>query len=51
MPHCAPLCCVVRKHAPLAVQHPSAQLVASHTHWPAEQRWPTAHAGPLPHSH
>lgn len=33
----------------LAVQQPFAQVVASQTHWPPEQRWSALHALPLPH--
>ena len=29
-------------------QHPDGHDVALQTHWPAEQRWPTAHAAPEP---
>ncbi len=29
-------------------QQPLGQLVALQTHLPAEQRWPAAHAGPVP---
>jgi len=33
------------------MQHPLAHEVASHTHAPDTQRWPTAHAFPAPHAH
>lgn len=38
-------------HWPVASQQPVAQLVASHTQTPPEQRWPTAHTAPVPHAH
>jgi hypothetical protein len=47
-PHCEPLCWLGRRQAPEAVQQPFAQLVASHTHWPLTQRWPTLQLGPVP---
>lgn len=38
-------------HWPLAVQHPFAQEDESHTHAPLLQRWPDAHARPVPQEH
>jgi hypothetical protein len=32
-------------------QQPVGQLVASHTHAPPTQRWPSAHTPELPHAH
>jgi hypothetical protein len=32
-------------------QQPDGQLLMSQMHWPALQRWPSTHAGPVPHRH
>lgn len=37
-------------HRPLVPQHP-AQLAGSQTQLPLLQRWPAAHAWPMPHTH
>jgi hypothetical protein len=37
--------------SPLLSQQPLRQLVASHTHLPATQRWPGAHGDPVPQVH
>jgi hypothetical protein len=42
------VCAVPARHWPVASQQPVAQLVASHTQAPPEQRCPTAHVAPLP---
>lgn len=42
---------VVPTQRPLAVQHPFAHDDESHTHAPLLQRWPDAHARPVPHEH
>ena len=45
------VCAVPALHWPVASQQPVGQLVASQTQAPPEQRWPTAHAGPVPQAH
>jgi hypothetical protein len=47
LPHCVLL--VPTWQAPATSQQPPAQLVASQTHPPLTQRWPTPHALPVPH--
>lgn len=39
------------RHVPSLAQQPVVQLVLSQTQVPPEQRWPAAHAGPVPHAH
>ncbi len=40
-----------RTHWPEALQQPSGQDEASHTHTPPAQRWPWVQARPVPHAH
>jgi hypothetical protein len=42
---------MLRTRQVVPVQQPAAHEVASHTHCPETQRWPEAHAGPLPQLH
>ncbi len=51
VPQSVSFCPEVPTHWPLAVQHPFAQDDESHTHAPLLQRWPDAHARPVPHEH
>ncbi len=50
-PHWVEFCNAVGKHWPVAVQHPSGQVVSSHTQRPPRQAWPKAHGPPPPHWH